>query len=248
MPKTPHIAIVDAAIAAGFPFVGLEVTREGWTASTTREIKARLDDAPIRLLDAEVLFLRPGETNDALLPALDIAAELGAQFVLTVSVDPDPDRNIRRFHALCDEAESRNLTIALEFMKFLAVGTLPDALEILNAADHASSALLLDTLHFNRCGYAPSKIAEINPGLLRYAQVCDGTKAPSGTDNEALVDDAVFGRRLPGEGDLPVREFVDALPSDIPLSLEIRSSQVYDQFPEPEDRARAIFDTTSRFL
>jgi sugar phosphate isomerase/epimerase len=51
-----------------------------------------------------------------------------------------------------------------------------------------------------------------------------------------------------GEGELPLREMLAALPADCPLSLEVRSKRYREEFPQPADRARAILERTREFL
>lgn len=248
MPNTPHDEFLAGTIEAGFPLIGFEVTRDDWTSQTTREIKSRLNDSPIEVLDIEVFFLNPGEENTRLLKALDIGAELGAKFALTVSVDPDQSRNITRFAELCDAAAERDMVIALEFMKFMAVGSLESSVEILSEVDHHASALLLDTLHFFRCGYGKKQLGAIDPTWLQYAQICDGLAEPECDDMDGLVQDALFGRKQLGEGQLPVHDFLGGLPEGIPLSIEMRSSEVYDKYPSATERAKAIWAATQSYL
>jgi len=151
---------------------------------------------------------------------------LGARFALAISVDPDRERNLRRVEDLCNEAAQRNMTIALEFMKFMSSGSLPDALDVLLTVNHPASSLLLDTLHFYRCGYGPAELGSIDPNLLQYAQICDGPAQLKRSGDDALIPDALFDREQVGEGELPVNEFVGGLPEGIPLSIEMRSARV----------------------
>ena len=55
--------------------------------------------------------------------------------------------------------------------------------------------------------------------LFRYAQICDAA-AVIPSESGDLIREARTGRLLPGEGALPLRELVAALPAAIPLSIE----------------------------
>jgi hypothetical protein len=52
---------------------------------------------------------------------------------------------------------------------------------------------------------------------------------------------------LPGDGDLPLRETLAALP-DVPLSLELRSASLMTAYPDPVERARAVMRATRDLL
>jgi hypothetical protein len=62
-----------------------------------------------------------------------------------------------------------------------------------------------------------------------------------------LRDEALHGRLLPGDGELPLDAVLAAVP-DVPLSLELRSTALMDAHPDPTDRARAVFTATERLL
>ena len=79
--------------------------------------------------------------------------------------------------------------------------------------------MLIDALHFSRSGGMPSDIGNVDASLLRYAQICDAV-ADIPTAANDLIREARTGRLLPGEGALPLRELVAALPETIPLAVE----------------------------
>ena len=60
--------------------------------------------------------------------------------------------------------------------------------------------------------------------------------------------DAIDDRSAPGEGGLPLRPLLGALPADVPLSLEVRSRKYRERYPDATDRARAVLHATQRFL
>ena len=57
----------------------------------------------------------------------------------------------------------------------------------------------------------------------------------------------MHGRLLPGDGALPLRELIDAVP-DVPLSLELRSASVREAYPDPLERSVAVLAATRRLL
>ena len=64
-------------------------------------------------------------------------------------------------------------------------------------------------------------MAQANPALFRYAQICDASAMmPAPDDAPSLIREARTGRLLPGDGALPLAELVAALPVGVPLAIE----------------------------
>ena len=236
---------VDVAAAGGFEHVGIWVELDGWTPATTAGVRDRLDAAGISALDVEVIRLLPGRSTDDACRVLDIAAALGAPNALVVSRDPDRSRTIAQYRELCEHGATVGVRPVLEFMRFMSVATLDDAIEVVDGADHEAGAILVDALHLDRCGIDPVRIAAIDPHLLPYAQLCDAVAAIPPV--EELVDEALHRRLLPGDGALPLIELVAAFGPDVPFSMEIRSARLMADHPDPADRA-AVVARASRLL
>lgn len=240
--------MVRAAAAADFDAAGLWVEPDTWTAATTREVRARLDESGVPVLDVEVAWIRPGPPDPALERIIEIGGEVGARFVLVVSSDPDRGATKRRFAELCQRAADAGLVAVLEFLPITEIRTLADALDVVRDVAHPSSGILVDALHLARTGGKPDDLRALEPALLPYAQPADAPLAPPGSDVGSLLHEAIDGRLLPGAGELPLRDWLDALPADIPLSPEIRSRTLRERYPDIVARARAIGDATRRWL
>lgn len=244
---TPADAI-EAAAAAGFDAVGLWIDAANWDAETTRVVLARLADTGLSVLDVEVLSLAVDVADSTLERILEIGGAVGARNALAIGMDPDPGRTAERFRWLCERAEPYGIRPALEFMAFTAVRSLAEALEIVERSGHPGGGVLVDALHLTRTGGTPGDLRGVDPALLPYAQLCDAPAVPSDSEPTTLIHEALEGRLLPGEGALPLAGIVAGLPKGCPLSCEILSKDVRARFPEPGTRARAIFETTRRFL
>ena len=109
--------------------------------------------------------------------------------------------------------------MCLEFAIYTGVRTLGDAVRFVRMSGRANASVLIDALHFSRSGGVPSEIAGIDASLLRYAQICDAAAVIPREPGD-LMREARAGRLLPGEGALPLRDLVAALPAAIPLSVE----------------------------
>jgi sugar phosphate isomerase/epimerase len=246
--------LVDTAARAGFDAVGVRVWPAGdepaypmlGDSPMMRETVARLADTGVRVLDVEVLRLRPDSRHDDALRILDAGARLGALGVLVICNDPDEERLVERFAAVCEAAADRGLRACLEFMIFSSVKTISDAVRVLDRAAHPAGAVLVDALHLQRSGGTPGDVAALPPGRLPYAQLCDGPFEPIRPDEAVALTEARTGRLFPGDGGLPLRELVDVLPATAPLAVE---SPVADLAgASAGERARRAFASLTRLL
>ena len=247
LPEFEPPEVVSASAAAGFGLVGVWFDAETWSAPRAREVRRRLDGTGLTALDMEPIFVTPG--GDCGERLIDAAVEVGARNVLTVSRGLEPARFAERFAELCDHAAPAGITVVVEPTLLYSVATLAEAEQVVAMAGRPNGAVLADNLHLDRAGGAPLEVLQrLDPNLLPYAQLCDAPAAPADDSRAGLFSDARDGRRLLGEGALPVRAFLAALPDGIPLSLEIRSRQLRDRYPEATDRANAVHANATRYL
>lgn len=244
LPEFPPEQTAAAAIAAGWPAVGLWVEPATWTASTAADILSRTRDAGIVVLDVEVVWLKPGADDPDHLRIIDAGAAIGARNVLVVSSDPDPQSSADKLHHLTQHAAERGMRVCLEFAAFTEVASLAAALDILERS-HPDTGLLIDPLHFARTGASPKMLRGIDPHRLPYAQFCDApASGPSPQDVPAIIHEALDLRLDVGAGGLPLRALLGELPASIPLSIELRSKALRDSFPDATERAAALLHAT----
>ncbi|QTD57602.1 sugar phosphate isomerase/epimerase family protein [Parasphingorhabdus cellanae] len=232
--------VAQAAGQSGFSHVGFTIEPDKWSAEQAKATKAAIKQHDLFVLDVEVIWIPEGGvlTDDHRL-IIDVGAELGAPNVLVVSAEPDPDRTAAALHQLCEWAAPANMRVSLEFLMITAVQSLDTALDIVHRCDHPAAAVLIDSLHFQRAGHAAADLKTVTGNLLHYSQICDGN-LHCADDFDAYLEDAIDLRSAPGEGELPLIDILDALPMDIPLSLEVRSKTYRDQYPDPVERAKAV--------
>lgn len=248
LPEFSPEIVARAAVQSGFDATGIWVEPSTWTDATTRAVLETLDGT-IPVLDVEVIWLKPGADNPDHLRILDIGLALGAANALVVSSDSDPAASARKFRTLCKHVEGTKLRVALEFGLFTEVRTIDDALAILKEVDHPSAALLIDPLHLSRSGGTPEKIRSVDRALLSYAQFCDASEQmPDLNDVQAIIHEAIDLRLMPADGALPLNELLRALPAGLPLSIELRSKALRDDYPDPVERAQALERATRKFL
>lgn len=238
-----------AAIAAGFPAVGIWVEPSTWTSGVAREVRDRASDSGVAVLDVEVVWIRTGPDNPDHLRIIDAGADIGARNVLVVSSDPNPVETAAKFGRLVDHATSRGLRASLEFAAFTEVRDLAAALDVLDRAARPEAGLLVDPLHFARTGGHPEDLRGVDPRRFAYAQFCDAEQSgPTPDDTAAIIHEALDLRLMPGAGALPLGALLDTLPPETPLSVELRSKALRDAYPDPAERARALFTATREML
>jgi sugar phosphate isomerase/epimerase len=236
---------VDVADAAGYRSVGLWFDPESWTSATTREVSARLAATGLVALDIEPIILGRGVDHGERI--IEAAVAVGARNILVASGPAPAGQVIDRLGALSVlAAAAPDLTLALEFLPIFTVATLADAMAIVEQLGVANLGVLVDTLHLSRSGGSPTDIARCDPALLPYMQLADApANRPSTT--EALREEALHGRLLPGEGALPLRAVLEAMPR-LPVSVELRSRLLTARYPDPVERAIVVRQACEPFL
>lgn len=188
--------------------------------SMIAETKARLADSGIKLLDVEFFWLRRDRAIEDYRPAIELAAELGATWLLTGGWYEDDELLVERLTSLSTLAQAYSLKVALEFMPWTGIESLDHARALLARAGQPNAALVLDPLHLDRAGSGPADLARLGEEEIAYLQLCDA-RPDRPRERQHIAQEARFDRLIPGEGSLPLGDFVRALPGHLPVSLEI---------------------------
>ena len=210
----------EQAARVGFSGLGL------WHADIEHQLESRslsdikriFDDAGLRYLELEFLqdwFLNPGEElrkeSDRRRRLLfDAAAALDAHHIKVGNIPGTPaelPQITERFAELCaDAADHTAARIVYEFMPFdVNVRTLDAALEVVQGAGAQNGGLAIDTWHMGKLGIAPDDLRRVPLEYLTWIELSDGRR----DDMEDPIDEVVNHRKLPGEGEFGVAEYVD---------------------------------------
>lgn len=215
-------AFVRAAAAAGFVSVSLRTIHvaggePAWAA-------APLDAAALGRLAAdlgvavhaiEAVAIGPGSPADpaGLDHALDDGAELGAAWCYAFVDDDDVPRRRDAIAAIAERCAARGMRLLVEAMPYRGVRTSLEAAR--DTADAPAAGVLVDTLHASRTGETASTIATL-ADRVPVLQLCDAPAAPPAASPDPALHpyqyEARHARRLPGDGGLPLADFVAALP------------------------------------
>lgn len=248
----------ERAAAVGFTGLGL------WHAdlihqletSTLEQIVAVFRDAGLRHVEIEFLqdFFAPegsperAESDRIRRLLFDAAGAFGAHHIKVGNI---PEAVTEFGHladslaALCAQAaEHTDAKIAYEIIPSdPQVNTLEAGLALLEQAGHpANLGLAIDTWHMAKLGIAPERLRSLRPDQLAWVELSDG--------HFHNLDDFVYevtcDRRLPGEGEFPVAEYVEAL-ADAgypgPWGIEVLSERLREL--PIEDAFTRAFETGS---
>jgi sugar phosphate isomerase/epimerase len=183
-----------------------------------REMKTALRETGVHIGLAEGFRVRPDADLRDRAAALDIVAELGALRVNAVSMERDMPRTYDQLAILSEMVNARGMKFIVEFAPPNAISTLPAAIAAVNQVGRDRCQLMFDSMHFFRSGATLDDISRIDPSLIGYAQLCD---APRVSKGGTYMQEAMFSRMIPGTGELPLREWIGALPADLQIGLEV---------------------------
>lgn len=183
-----------------------------------REMIAAMRDRGVSISLGEGMIVRANVDIRDRVAEFDILAELGAERINTLGMDPDIGRSKDQIAILVDMAAQRGMDSTTEFAPGYPVGSLPAALEVVRHVGKPNFRLLIDSMHLMRSGGTPADLAALDPSLIGYAQISDVPLKPIIAD---YMQEAMFARKVPGTGELPLLEILDALPRHIPLAIEV---------------------------
>ncbi|WP_296251795.1 sugar phosphate isomerase/epimerase family protein [Pseudomonas sp. UBA4194] len=248
--------MVEVAARAGYTHVGLRTepaTPEEYhypllrDTSLQRQTAERLRDTGIKVLDIEILRLKPSTQVADFEAHLALGAEFGASELLVAGNDPDLQRASDNFAQLCDLARPYGIRPHLEFMPWTDSPDLTSAIELVERAGPDNGCILIDAFHFNRSGSRLEDLRQVAPQRMHYAQLCD-VAGPRPDDMAEILRQARQERRFPGEGDCDLLGLLRALPKDIALSLEIPTARLLEQGVSAYERAKMALDRTREVL
>jgi sugar phosphate isomerase/epimerase len=214
-------------------------------AALRKDLLAAMNHRGVTISLGDGFLVLPGAEMRAFAADLDVLAELAVPWINAVSLDPDLSRTFDQFAALTELAAQRNIRTAVEPVPNLTVGDLPTALAAVEHVARPDFRLLIDTMHLVRSGSSAADLAAIDPDCIGYAQLNDTTLQPR-MDN--YMEEAMFERMVPGEGELPLRDILSALPPGIVIELEVPQRSLALAGVSPIDRLRPCVEAARRLL
>ena len=198
----------------------------------------------VSVFDIEVITIDENFDASAFAPLIEAAAAVRAEYIQVVCEDEDHNRAVENFAALSELAKTYKTQLSLEFMQFRALRTLEEAVSIIRKSGANNAGVLIDVLHLDRSGGTKRSLQSIDPKVISYVQLCDAPARRPAED--ALVDEARNNRLYPGEGELPLVDYLNALPPDVPVSLEV--PHLHNCHARIDKRAQLCADATRKFF
>jgi sugar phosphate isomerase/epimerase len=259
LPCTP-LEHLDVAVETGFTTVGLRVFPVVDTdldvladPDLMQAIVSKISASRLKVQDIEVVRIGPGTDIDAMTPALDFAALVQARRLAVTSEHPHPNGSwdetgvVAKLTELADAAARRGIGVMLEFMAFRSIATLGDAVRIAESVGRSNFGITVDFLHLHRSGGTADDLLSVDPRLFACAQLCDAPLIPP----QNIAAEARSDRLYPGEGDLPLIDYVRALPPDLPMAVEVpcrsaRDASLRDRAITASRTARDVLNLARR--
>jgi sugar phosphate isomerase/epimerase len=229
LPGVAPLEYIDAAIHAGYDAVGLRLHESPGlpfhpvvgNAALIAEIKAMLKSAGMPVFDVFSCYLEPDTKISNFTASLALGAELGGKYIMVMGNDTNYARMRDNFGLFCNEAAGFNLIPTIEFVPTRPLCTMAMAVRLITESGCNAGTVCTDPLHFTRTGGSSAEIKSYGIEYFPYTQLNDGVVFP-GEPNPADFGKMQRGkRRMLGEGDVPLYEFLDAFPPGLPLSVEI---------------------------
>lgn len=248
LPDCPPPEMIEIAAGAGYDFVSLWPYRSGipgepffdlaGDAGLMRRTKAAMAATSVGVLDIELVRIEEGFRPSNCLPAMDVAAQLGAKHVLCSVWSADHAFVLESFIGLCETAASFGLTVDLEFVTWAPLATLAQAVDLARKAGQANAGVMVDTLHFQRSGCAVEELKRVPREWFHFAHICDAPAAIPGSTRE-LIHTAREERLYLGEGGIDVSAILGALPP-VPLAVELPHAERVRELGRAGHAARCL--------
>ncbi|HET8710946.1 MAG TPA: TIM barrel protein [Spongiibacteraceae bacterium] len=227
-----------------------KISCEPWSLRTDkalrRDLLQALKDHHVDIAMGECYIIKPGEDfRKTARPDLEIMHELNIKRANIVSIDQDFSRTVDQCGVLVEIAESLGMNTTLEWGPFMGISNLQSALSVLEAINRPHFRLVIDAMHFFRSGATVEDLAKLDPNQIGYVQLCD---VPLTSKYEHYMYEARFERLAPGQGELPLRDFLKAAPHDTIIGLEIPMLAQTLAGVEPYERMLGAVTATQALL
>lgn len=239
---------VLCAAKAGYSHVGIrlvpatpEETQYEMIGDTPmiREVEKNLKETGVKVLDIEILRVKPDTRAINWKPFFETGARLGAQHVLCAGNDPDIHRFEDNFAELCEIAAPYGLNLCVEPMPWCDIATVKAAGASLKKINRPNAGVLIDPIHFYRADNSYADIDALPREQLKYCQMCDITSEKP-KDMAGILYQARNFRLSPGTGAADLPTLLKHL-KGLPISIEACNAELALTM-SPVDRARMYLE------
>ncbi len=203
-----------------------------------RQTKRALADTGIKVHDIELARVYDDMHPTKYLPAMEVAAELGAKAVLSSIWTPNIEYAKEKFGQICDLAKSFGMTVDLEYVPIAAVNNLAGAVDVLRSVNRSNAGLMLDMYHLHRARDNRDELNDLPREWFHFAHLCDAP-AEIPTDIEAMRNELREARLYVGEGGIDIDNILNRLPKMV-YSIELPHLARAKEFGYAEHAFRCI--------
>lgn len=234
----PGTALPDGSAAgAAFPLI---------TRANLAEMKVAMGRTGVGVGNIEFFPIAADVPAETYREAFALGQELGALRAVVHIHDPDDASAVARLREVADLAAEYGLSLGLEFMGLTPpCNSVQRAVWFVEAAGRPNIGIAVDALHLARTGGTPADLVGIPAHFFGYAQICDG----HGLHRSADYLPEALDREMPGDGDFPLLEMIEALPFATALDVEVPSPSraargicAMDRVREAVARSRALIE------
>ena len=244
-PEMTHIAA-----RAGYDYVSFRLIPMGVPGEVAclpedkamiRQTKDALKETGVKVHDLELARILKDVEPVSYVPAMEVAAELGAKHLISsawTGERDDRDFVVERYAEICDLARPFGLTVSLEFPSFSRLTNLQEAADIVRAAGCANCGILIDTLYFQMSQVSLDEIAALPREWFHFLHICD-THADIPATREGLIHIARDERLYLGEGCIDFASLVKILPGMI-YAIELPNLKRVKELGYEDDARRCL--------
>ncbi len=184
-----------------------------------RKTRRALVETGLKVHDIELARVHDDMHPTKYLPAMEVAAELGAKAVLSSIWTQDLAYATEKFAQICDLAAPFGLSVDLEYVPISSVNTMASAAAILRTVQRPNAGLMVDMHHFHRALDRPEDLDALPREWFHFAHLCDA-------QSEIPADRAEMTRILReerlyiGEGGIDIASILRHLPLSV-YSIEL---------------------------
>lgn len=207
-------------------------------AALRRETMKRAASTGVKLDLMEGIILSPALDMEKCRMALDVTQEMGITQIATFDSDPDRGRASEHLAELCDMAADRGIGVCIEFHPRSQLRSVAQTAQLIGQGKYSGLKMLIDALHLARGGGTPQDVANVSPHVIDSAQFCDGPA--TSPDTKSYQYEAMFERQVPGDGQLPLKALLTAIPSTAVIYLEVPLRALREGGVSATERARRV--------
>jgi sugar phosphate isomerase/epimerase len=210
-----------------------------------RQTRTALASTGVRVHDIELARILEGVEPRSYLPAMEVAAELGAKAVLSSIWGGERDYYVEKFGELCDLAAPLGLTVDLEYVPIATVRNLAQAADVLSTVRRPNAGLMIDMHHFHRARDNPSDLDALPREWFHFAHLCDAP-AEIPTERQEMIRIMREARLYVGEGGIDVADILRHIPRCV-YSIELPNKGRHEEMGYAEHATRCL-ETLKAYL